>query len=511
MELFKIGSGPWEKLFEGSFQKYSVQLLSNPESTVLVAIFDSEGEKVNGVITEFYKVYSAAGSIETFSETLPRELLVLTKHDSSKTSKFLAIGSGASYTEWNEEKVMLETESQLSKLKTSSEMIKDVSKAYDLQLTELKKSSSDVKEEFFTHPMLLPTMFTSYHAPPGIAQAQGIQEQSRVQVSGEIILGLTREGQLVEEPLSLFARTVIFDGKEISRKQAMQLLIEGSLLSNVPAVIFDSGKDFEGVGFPTKDSAKLKEFKLEIEPIGFPARKFAALAEIQANLSAISPESLLEVFGVSAEIPMGKVITNAMRSRQCLDMKEIAEAIKKAEITAELTVYHQLKAIRALNLIILRYPRLFDGKNDIEEISKNWVRAIGRASLIDLSGLGDKRQALLLITGLVKEMLSAYKEKGLSKQVKSMIFIPEISAFSQFYKTVLFKELESALLELKEYGAGFCTSLQNEIDLDEELAKSIEAEIGLVIQNDAGVKFAHRKQYRVLLRPTISEFKATEK
>jgi len=504
-ELFKIGSGPWEKLFEGNFQKYSLQLLSNPESTILVAIFDSDNDKVRGVITEFYKIYSALGSIETFSETLPRELLVLTKHDSSKTSKFLAIGSGASYTEWSEEKVMLETESQLSKLKTSSEMIKEVSKAYDLQLNELRKASSEVKEEFFTFPLLLPAMFTNYHLPPGLQQQSG-KEQQGIQVPGEIILGITREGQLIEEPLGLFSRTAIFDGNDVSRKQATQVLIEGCLLSNIPAVIFDQNHDFEGIGFATKDYARLKEFKLEIEPIGFPARKFTAISEVQVNLSMTSPESLLEIFGINAGLPAGKIIISAMRSRPVLEMREIAESIKKMEITAELTAYHQLKAVRALNLMLLRYPMLFDGKNDIEEISKNWVRAIGRASVVDTSGL-DQRQSLLLAAGIVKEMLEFYKQKGYSKQLKSMVFIPEISAFSQLFKTGLFKELARSLIELKEYGVGFCTSIQNKIDLDEELAKSLEAEIGIVIKNDAGINFLNKKQYRILLRPTISEFR----
>ncbi|MDO8648042.1 MAG: hypothetical protein Q7R70_06560 [Candidatus Diapherotrites archaeon] len=511
VEMFRIGSGPWEKLFEGSFQKFQVQLYSNPESIIMVAIFDVENGQVKGLISEFYKIYLASGSVETFSETLPRELLVLTKHDSKRTLKFLAVGSGTSYADWKEDSVMLDTDSLLLKLKTSSEMIKDVSKAYDLKLTELKETPADIKEEFFTYPLLLPSLATNYHS--GASSSMSSSAQATMQenagtriVAGEVTLGVTREGQAVEEPLSLLLRSAIFDGTETNRNHTMQVLIEGALLSNVPSVIFDWNENFEGIGFASTEKQKLKEFKLEIEPIGFPARKFNPCTEVQANVSAISPEGLLELFGINSSLPPGKIIILTMSQANAGSMQEISEAVKKMEFSTEITAYQKMKAIRTLNLIQLRYPKFFDGKNNMEEISKNWVRAIGRASIISIAGL-DMRQAMLLIEAIVKEMLLFYKEKGTSKQPKSMIFIPEIQKLSQFYKTGSFKSLANSLKELKDYGVGFAVSVTREIDLDDELMKNIESEFGIIMQNDVGMKLSNRKQYRVLFRPTISEFR----
>ena len=506
VELFRIASGPWEKLFDGSFQKHLVQILSNPESIIMVAIFETEGERVKGLIVEFFKIYYAVGSVETFSETLPRELVVLTKHDAKQTLKFLAIGSTPSFVEWKEEEVMQETDALLSKLKSSSEMIKDVSKAYDLKLIELKQAPSDVKEAFFTHPLLVPVLSTSYHAI-STGQAESISETTVVKsVPGEVMIGITREGNLVEEPLNLLLKTGVFDGTEVNRNHIMQVLIEGALLSNVPAVVFDWDARFEGIAVASKDAEKFKEFKLDIEPIGFPAKKFKPLSDLQANLSMLNPEGLLELFGAGAKSVPARVIMQAMTSGQQASIQTLCEIIRKIELTTEITVYQQLKAIRALNLMQVRYPKLFDGANNVEEVSKNWVRSIGQAGIIDLQGL-DSRQTLMLISSIVKEMLAFYKNKGVSKQVKSMIFIPEINKLSAHYKNTLFKDLAQALNELKEYGIGFAVSSPKEIDLEEDIRKGLESEFGIVIQNDVGVKITNRKQYRVLVRPTLSELR----
>ena len=507
VELFRIASGPWEKLFEGSFQKHLVQILSNPESIIMTAIFETEGDRVNGLIVEFFKIYYAVGSVETFSETLPRELVVLTKHDAKQTLKFLAIGSAPSFVEWEEEAVMQETDALLSKLKSSSEMIRDVSKAYDLKLIELKQAPSEVKEAFFTHPLLVPVLSTNYHAI-STGQQESVSETAVAKsVPGEVMIGITREGNLVEEPLNLLLKTGVFDGTEVNRNHIMQVLIEGALLSNVPAVVFDWDARFEGIAVASKDSEKFKEFKLDIEPIGFPAKKFKPLSDIQANLSMLNPEGLLELFGAGAKSVPVKAIMQAMASEQQHNsIQTLCESIRKTELTTEITVYQQLKAIRSLNLMQVRYPRLFDGANNIEEVSKNWVRSIGQAGIIDLQGL-DSRQTLMLISSITEEMLAFYKNKGVSKQVKSMIFIPEINKLSMHYKNQLFKSLAQALNELKEYGVGFAVSSTKEIDLEEEIRKCIESEFGIVLQNDVGVRIVNKKQYRVLARPTLSELK----
>ena len=509
--MFKIASGPWERLFEGSFQKYLINVYSNPEKMLFVAVFETGGEKIKGVIAEFYKIYYAIGSVETFGETLPRELVVLTKHDAKQTLRFLAIGSGASYAEWKEEAVMQETDTLLSKLKSSSEMIRDVSKAYDLKLLDLRQAPEDARNAFFTHPLLVPTLSTNYHAPAVSAAASSLaaeQESGVKAVPGEVILGITREGNVVEEPLNLLLKTAVFDSTEIGRVQVLHVLIEGSLLSNMPSVIFDWNESFEGLGLPTKSPEKLKEFKLEIEPLGFPVKKFNPLSEIQANVNVLHPEGLLELFGISKESNAGKIIIQALGAKSHSGFQEVSETVMKMLLSTEITAYQQLKAVRILSLINQRYAKFFNGANNIEELSKNWLRGIGRASVIELKGL-DLRQALLLTASVVKEMLFYYREKGVSKQARSMIFIPEISRLSRFYKNSLFKDLAKSLSELKDFGIGFAISSPKEIDIEDEIAKGIEAKFGIIMQNDIGVRLSNRKQYRVLLRPTISELKAS--
>ena len=81
MKLFKLANGPWEKLFEGKFQKHDLVLYSNPEKILMMLILEKKLDKIEGAIVELYKVFHGIGDVESFTEALPRDVLIVTKHD----------------------------------------------------------------------------------------------------------------------------------------------------------------------------------------------------------------------------------------------------------------------------------------------------------------------------------------------------------------------------------------------------------------------------------------------
>jgi len=111
---FKLANGPWTTLFTGNFQGHDIEILSNPESMILVVIYEKEGDKIAGAVLELFKVFAATGEIEAFVETLPREVLGITKHDPKSTLKFFILGSTPNYVAFKEDAFLSEADKMLN-------------------------------------------------------------------------------------------------------------------------------------------------------------------------------------------------------------------------------------------------------------------------------------------------------------------------------------------------------------------------------------------------------------
>ena len=231
MELFKISDGPWEKMYGGIAQGNEIDIYSNPEGMLLVIIYDKEKNKVAGAVVEIFKVFHSQGDVEHFVETLPRKITVINKHEGEKQdNKFLLLASEPTYVTWNERSFLDETEKLLRRLRASSTLIRDVSKAYDITLTDLGSSNEKIKGIFFAEPLVIPIVSESAKKESTVVSGEDILPKSITK--GEIIVGLTKEKQKIIEPLALFSRTVVMDGTEGERKRILHVMAESALLSN---------------------------------------------------------------------------------------------------------------------------------------------------------------------------------------------------------------------------------------------------------------------------------------
>ncbi|MBI2598250.1 MAG: hypothetical protein HYW50_03580, partial [Candidatus Diapherotrites archaeon] len=385
MELFRISFGPWEKLFEGMLEKNPVELYSNPDSVLLVLVFEKHGAQIEGVVIEMFKALNVEGEIESFIDTLPTEIVLLTKHDKKQTLKFLLIASNPSYSEWEEEKFGNETDELMKKLEANTTTIKDLSKAYGLHLQEISKAGLKVKKAFFSEPLLVPALSTSYAG----YSAQPTTTSGKTFVKGEFILGLTKERQQIVEPLELFLKTLVTGGEKNERLHFLHILSESFLLSNISLVVFDPLGYFSGINLPTKNLAELARYKVEAEPIGFPIKVFKPVNQIKVDLNFISPAGFGEILGFGKG-PVTDIIAAALLKNSVEGIEDLIEKIKLSPLTEDINAFELKRTVRILTLINRNYPGMFDGKNDTEDITTSGTRTLGRAGIIDLKGIEPK-------------------------------------------------------------------------------------------------------------------------
>ena len=515
---FKLTQGPWKPLFEGDFEKHPVEIFTSPDSMILVILHEKKGDKIVGSVVEVYKIFYATGDVDAFVETLPREVILLTKHLENQSLKFFMLGSTPTYIEYDEEKFAKELNTLVKKLQTASSMVKDISKAYHLTLKEIDKSDDTAKHAFFSQPLLVPLLATSSHPPKGegrraahaevkggdTANAGAGGEVPDIKgVVGDVILGITRATEPVQEPLVLFNRTIVSGGTHEERMHVMHILAEGSLMSNLATVIVDWDNDFSGLSTPSKDLEGLRKYKVEIEPIGFPIKNFSVPENVKVSLGSADAGGLMELFGTGDNVA-SKILIKVLSENKLTSLDELKAKINEIKEGGDFNDFQKIKTIRIIRLIALKYSGLFNGPNDVKEISKSWVKGIGRAGIISLKDSGNA-QSLMVVQSLVRELLSYYKQQGASNELKSLLLISSAQKIAPLNAgNILMKEIARDLTELPQYGVGVVLGSERETDLDKNIQKKAEAKLAIIHGNDVGVQLKNKKNYRVLIRPGLS-------
>lgn len=494
---FNIASGPWTTVFKGMIEGHSTEVYSNNKDLFLSMVFDEKNGKIQGALIEFFKVFNVEGPLEEFIETLPKDALSFNIHSQEKTFKFFILMAGPTYALYNEDDMINETNDLLKKLESTTKIILDVSKVYDLKIIPLDKAKEEDKQAFYAMPIISLLLHPVIKARVG--EEVIIREKPRI--VGEILLGKSKTGQLIREPFEFFFKSLVLQGKPEERSHALNVLLESAILSSISCIVFEFSNEFDGLSYPAEDNKELRNAEIPLEPIGMPVKEFIAGTDFSVDLSLVEPETIIEMFGLG-DTPAAKSIMKALQEKKASNINELIAYIKMLSVDDEFNEFQKKKAIRILKLIELIYPNFFNGKINTSEMIKAWHKGLGKANIIKIQAL-DERQKLFIIHSLIKTI-----SMQLTNEIKTMLFMPEANKIIASAKKMLIQEkIKEELLNCSKKGLGFVLSAKTDLDLPKEIIEESNARINIVEERDAGIVIKGLKQYRIILRPCLSNAK----
>ncbi|MEK6821380.1 MAG: DUF87 domain-containing protein, partial [archaeon] len=390
-----------------------------------VQLLQKENNTYKEATCEFYQPYLATGDVSGFVQTLPREVVLITKHQPNETYPFLLLGSGPVSTVWEEDVVLEQTDILLKKLAVGSSLLLEVGKAYDITLKPMSETPPQIADAFFSMPLLYASITTNAHftTETGNAPANGAASGHMGALPGEFVLGTTSAQMIVKEPVSFFKKTGVFNARPEHRKHLLQVIAEGALFSNIPVVIVDWEDEFSVMRAPNPESRHLKEQKIEGDPIGFPVKEFTPPENLKIDLSTLSPEGLAEALGLT-QTDVGKLLIQFLKENKTESIDQAKGLLKQLPPTETFTAFHANSIARILTLLDTTFPGLFTGTNPVEEISKSWYQSIGRVGILKLKNVAPKMKNLLVYS-ILNGIYTTYQRKGASNRTRSLIVIPE--------------------------------------------------------------------------------------
>ncbi len=496
---FKLRNGPWKMIFEGNFQGHEMEISMNPEQVMLVAIYEKEGQETVGVILQSFAVFSAVGEAETFIESIQKEAIILSRHDGKRTVQFIAIASNQIYVKAEEEKVLKSVDDLLAEVSGSGNKIESVAKSFDLHLTALRKCSSAIKQSFFSQPFIIPML--AKEAKRIEIEKEEAQVESGVE-GAAVILGTSKAGKQIKEPLQMFQRTMVSDGTLPQREDFIRIITESFLLANTPVLIFDEHSSFLGLAHPAKNSSELQSHGIQIDPMGFPTKEFKVAKSIKINVNDISPGGFMQLFGWSDE-EAEKIIVKGLKKGNVEGLEQLSDNIELLEIE---NPFLKKRIERVLNLIATLYPQMFDGDNNIEEIVERKFQKIGSASIVSMEKI-DPRALTLLLESLSTEVINFFSKKGEAKTTRLLVVIPRIERVFMIKENLALKEFIRMLTEMKRFGISFVIGTDKRSDLSKEILQLCETKTSIIKENDVAIDFPNSKNYRILVRPSLSRGK----
>jgi hypothetical protein len=471
-----------------------MEILSNPDETMLVFIYEKEGGQITGVVMQAFSVYSAVGEMEAFVESLQREAIALSRHNGKKTIQFLALASKQSYSKAADEEVAKAVDLLLKELEQVGKRAGDIALSFELKLDPLGKSSHAVKKAFFSQPVLIPMLARE-------SETRAVEKAS-VQKEGSgagVMLGMTKEGKQVIESLQLFQRVLVSEGNEEHRNQFIQVLVESFLLANVPAVVFDQGNHFAGLSQPTKRVSELQNQGININPIGFPTKDFLAGKSVKVNLNMLEPAGFLNLFGCNDK-QAEKVLKDALDKEKA---ESTAQLIRSVDSLKSENPFLKRRVERIVKLAETIYPEMFAGETNVKEMLKSWFEKIGRTSIVHVDEL-DPRALTFLMDSLTKELLQEVRSRGETGKPGLLVAIPYIEKVFLIRNNPIQAEFVKTVAEMKRFGVSFVAGIGKRNDMNKELLGISETKIGIIRQNDTAVDLPNSKNYRLMIRPTLS-------
>ncbi len=471
---------------EGTFRGHSVEILENGEHFFITIIYDErEGKKV-GALVEGHKALIARGSAEAFIQTTPKPAIIIEKTLGDDTFKLFFISTDSTYIDLKQEDYLRKVDRLIKKGQEDVGTVTSLAKASSLELIEVdmtpESEYSPVLGDPFTARTLLSGLKKS--ALELIDLGDGIAPMSKTMIQ----LGINKKREIIKEKnVNLFK--IIITGKEKGRLYATYIIAENFLLENRTGIIFDDTGYFSGLNTASKNDLELKEELVDFEPAGFPVKQFIAKKDLKISMGDSDLYLLLQMIGTGDDALSKNIALGALK--QSFEKPE--ELLGKINNLSELNDFQKLKAERLIQIIRQEYGELFGKSISIAELTKKWPGNLGRATIINTKELNENEKIIFIQT--ILRLLD--KEVKNERNDRIMFFIPDAD------ETLgnISKKLMGVINRLEGLGIGFVFGAQKFMP---QLDDIINARIDVVEGRDVAISIKGDKNYRVILRPSLS-------
>ncbi len=490
--------GPWKEIFKGEWTKNKIFLFKNPDLYTITAVEDREDGELQGFVLFLNKYYAAAGNVSRMNTELGGYSTLIEKNQPTKKGRFFTISTGPNYVEPKTKEIDAKVEEMFYELKEKDKKLYELSKAHEVDLTELKNAGEEEEELLFSKPNLINSLL----------QPKTTKEE--VESTGQqILIGKKLDGRKAEENINNFKSTVII-GKEERRKKAIHILLENCVLSGVNGVIFDDSNKYNDLSSPNMEFPH--QAYPNLQPIGMPVRNLEP-GEIQVNLNHMDSKSFREIINLpkgekQEEYPgktTGEIMDRIINKKELRSLKDVEKHLMDIkERKEEVEKFHRYRGIRWTKVINQVYPDFIDGKMDLKSLVSAYLQSMGTVIRIDTSMLPPEMKRAFTYSFL-KTLYEENKQEGFTKRLRAMVIMPkgEIHVPKNPNQRLQEKTLE-VLTDADAYGIGYAIGTEKEVNIYPPLKEKASMIQEFTGRKETAIQPKERKPYRVKLRPYLT-------
>jgi hypothetical protein len=306
-----------------------------------------------------------------------------------------------------------------------------------------------------------------------------------------IQIGLSRTREIVHETTKNLKRTIIFSANPKEFEYTQYIIAENFLLENHSMFIFDDDDYFSDMKSASHNDALLKDSLVAYDPIGFPMKRAKAKDDVKISIKDVDFGLVMELIG-TGDKEFNTKLTLAKAPVQANTAEELGQAIQQSD---QLSAYEKLKAERICMLLSQQFPGMFGASVDVKEITKDWSGNLGRAIVVDIKELTEHEKVLF-----VRTILRLFSRKLESTQeIKFGVVLPNADKIL----SLLPEKVDTIVSDLENKGVGFVMGATRK-GFNPRIEKNVSTNITIVSGNDAAISVANGKNYRVIVRPSLS-------
>ena len=489
-----FAGGPWKEFFSGYFYDYEVRLFKNPDEDILSFIIKRDANKnIIGTLLMMHRVYILSNPkiIKEIMSKHQKVTNIIRKREDGdiKIYSSVIVGPVKSLPSWES------LNDNISNLYGELENLGKIISKINGVIT-LKESDELTRYGLFEDPVAL-ACFLTYKTK------DYVEEKPK-----SLNLGINLAGESIQEDMEELRNCCIIGEKEFGT-YVEHILTESYILLGIPVIIFTTSDNFSGLNIPTNNQKYFKLYGLNVEPSGFPTIPMNFGEDIYIDLRYIDPHILAWYMNLSIEqiayLKLEKVI-----NRHSQNLSNIYDLERLIVPEGDEKKYHVYRLKRLVNILSTYFPNYF-GTNDLNTLTKPWLRGLGKATIIKLPE--NKKIQYTVIHTILNGLDYYIRSKNLaSTETKLVIIFNDGESLFSIDNMALidFRLIFGKMASLKNMGVNFIFDTTDEFTLVPYIRSMIQSRIIQTKDNMCVVRPVFKRIYKAKLRPPLSTCSITK-